>query len=674
MNLKFSSGKARLLFLGFAVWLIFGLFALRLVTLQIVDGASYLAQQQQGSSRTQVIRAARGEILDRNGQPFTYNEVAYNIVFDQTLAPKGMDNETILRLINILRQSNESWIDSLPLTPQPPFTFTDNEAEVARIKGKDYLNLNTYASASETFHWVKERYGLSIYSELDARAIAGVRYEMEKKGYSLSVRYTFAENVSLETAVLIRQLRQSLPGVDIVEIARRRYMDGDLAPHIIGRVGAIFPDELESYLSMEKGYTREDQVGKEGIERAFEDRLRGTDGIRRIDLDATNRIIGIEEERAAIPGYSIITTLDKTLQRVSAEALQNQIDNLNQTALPGEGKEANAGAVAVIDIKTGEVLACVTYPSYNLETYSADYAENASNPLYPFLNRTLSGIYAPGSTFKPVVAVAGLNEGLITPHSHVLCQRIYTFFPSYQPGCLGFHGNYTVVEALRASCNIFFYDTGRQLGIDKTNQYARALGLGSPTGIELSEATGSQTNPNSINPGDALQTAIGQLDNGYSPLQLANYTATLARNGQRLKLTLIRSISSYYDWTDTTEKHQVEVISQINASAGVFETVREGMVAATHSPYGTAYSYLGDYPITVASKTGTPQTRDFPNSTFICYAPAEDPQIAIAVVIERGWHGYTGAPVARAILDAYFFPNQDSESSEESEPSPAPIP
>ena len=363
--------------------------------------------------------------------------------------------------------------------------------------------------------------------------------------------------------------------------------------------------------------------------------------------------------------HSRLLTLDKEIQRTAAEALEAEIRLLNETAPAGEGREANAGAVVAIDIKSSELLAAVTYPSYNLETYSADYASNAADPLYPFLNRAFSGIYAPGSCFKPVTGIAGLAEGVITPETRVNCQHIYTFYaPGYQPTCLGWHGLFTVTDALRHSCNIFFYDTGRQLGIAKLNEYARALGLGSPTGIELSEASGTQCNPDTPFPGDALQAAIGQLDNGYTPLQLANYCATIARRGVRTRLKLVKSVSSYYDWTDVMEAPESEVLSDLGLPKSLYDPIFEGMIQATHDPRGTAYSRLGNYPLTVASKTGTPQTREFPNSTFICFAPAEDPQIAIAVVIEKGWHGYTGAPVARKVLDAYFFPGQGKETED----------
>lgn len=656
-----ENGLWRLLALGGVTAAVLFVFTLRLAQLQIADGADYLEKQQRGDTKVQTLKAARGEILDRNGSPFAYNEAAYDIVFDKALMPKDRDNETILALIGLLEETGETWYDNLPLTLAADGSIAfapDSEQAVSRLK--TLVEINDYASAEDVFYWLCERYGLTDYGKSDALHIAAVRYEMERTGYSLESRYVFAHEISLETATRVRQLRSSLPGVDIEETARRVYVDGELAPHLVGRTGPIISDEMDSYLA--KGYSLNDTVGREGIERAFEDTLRGTDGERLIQRDASYQVTGVTESNPAVPGNSVVLTIDKDLQRTALEALQKEIAYLNETAPAGKGKEADAGAVVAIDIKNSEVLAAVTWPSYDLSTYVQDYAENSANPLNPFWNRAFSGVYAPGSTFKPTVAVAGLSEKVITPESRVRCSGIYTFFKDYQPTCLSSHGLITVVDALRASCNIFFYDTGRQLGIETINRYAQALGLGVPAGIELSEASGTQCDPDTENPGDVLQAAIGQLDNGYTPLQLANYTATIARRGVRRKVTLVKSISSYYDYTDVIEQSETPVLSELDVPDEVWDTVFEGMIAATHATNGTSYRYLGDYPITVASKTGTPQTKEFPNSTYICFAPAEDPQIAIAVVIEKGWHGYTGAPVARAVLDAYFFPETEEET------------
>jgi len=664
-----KKSRLRLFMLGAVVWLIFTLFVFRLIQVQIVDGESYLEKQQAGSSKIQVIKAARGEIVDRKGRPFSRNNASYDLIFDRALAPGGSENKNIYTLIKILRYTGEKWIDNLPLEIKAgKAVFSGDEDDIAKLR--KHLDTNIYTSAEDVFYWLKDRYGLEEYSAADARDIAAVRYEMEREGYSMAVRYTFARDISLDTAVFIRQMSDEVLGVEVAETAKRVYIDGDLAPHIVGRVGAIFADEMDSYLSQGRGYTREDFVGKEGIEKAYESQLRGADGVRRIDLDANYRVMAIEEEQAAVPGNTVVLTIDKDIQRTARDALVKEIKYLNETAKAGEGKEANAGAVVAVDIKNSEILAAVTYPSYDLTSFSADYAENAADPLYPFLNRAFSGVYAPGSCFKPVVGTAGIAEGLMTRHNHVNCQQVYTHFATYQPTCLGFHGLMTVSDALRASCNIYFYDVGRQLGISRINEYARAMGLGVPTGIELSESKGTQCDPDTNQEGDVLQAAIGQLDNGYTPVQLANYCATIARRGVRKDLSLVKSVSSYYDWQQVIEQRRPVAETKLDVDPSVFDPIIDGMIEAAHAYNGTAFRYLGDYPLTVACKTGTPQTSEFPNSTFICFAPADDPQIAVAVVIEKGWHGYTGAPVAREVMDAFFFP--DREQTETADPAELP--
>jgi len=655
MNLQ-KSGLWRILALGLCIGLALIVYMFRLAQIQIADGASYLAAQQAGDVKVQTREAARGEIVDRNGSPFAYNEASYRIVFDKALMPAGRENETILTLIGILSESGEEWISNLPLqlneTGKVVFA-PDSDNAVTRLK--NFVGTNSYASASDILYWLRDRYSLEDYTDAEAVMASAVRYEMERTGYSIENRYIFAEDISLDTATLISQLQSSIPGAYIEETANRVYIDGDLAPHIIGRTGAIVADQVDEYLA--KGYSMNDRVGVEGIERAYEDILRGESGEILISRAADYSVTGVEESKPAVPGDTVMLTIDKNIQRVALNALRDEIAYLNEYAKEGEGKEADAGAAVVIDIKNSELLAAVTYPSYDLSTYSQDFAKNSADPLMPFWNRAFAGVYAPGSTFKPTVAIAGLAEDILTARTQVRCSKVYTYFEDYQPTCLGSHGLMTLADALRASCNIFFYDTGRNLGIQTINNYAQSLGLGVPTGIELYEAAGTQCDPDSPNPGDSLQAAIGQLDNGYTPLQLANYAATIARRGIRTDLSLVKAICSYYDYNEVIEENEPSVMANVLLEDKYWDAVFDGMIQATHAPNGTSYRYLGDYPITVASKTGTPQTQQFPNSTYICFAPAEDPQIAIAVVIEKGWHGYTGAPVARAILDAYFYPD-----------------
>ncbi len=657
--MKLSTERIRLLLVGGLFTVIALTYVFRLMDMQVVNGQSYQETLAQGSSRTQTIQAARGEIVDRYGRPLAYNQTGFDIVFDRALLPSGKENDIIIKSAGILTSLGEGWIDELPITNQAPYDYIQGlDSDVTRLK--KFLNIGDYATAADALYWLSERYSLQNCTAEELRLVSGVRYEMEQRGFSLSAQYTFSKGVSISAATYIKQMSFDLPGVDIQESATRQYQNGSLLPHILGTVGPIYMDEYANY--KEKGYLRNDLVGKDGIEKAFESELRGTAGRRRVYLDADGTVTDIKVEEAPVPGNTVSLTIDKGLQQVAAQALEAQIKNLQKTAPEGKGREADSGAVAVIDVKTGEVLALVSYPSYDLATYSKDYASLSADSRHPLFNRSLSGQYAPGSCFKPTVAIAGLTEGVITSSSVVNCTRVYTFYPTYQPTCLSYHGPLTVRDALRVSCNSFFYDTGRQLGIATMNKYARQLGLGEPTGIQLSEKTGQLNDPSTDRPGDVLQAAIGQLDNRFTPLQLASYTATIANRGKRMKVSIIRSVNSY-NFDKQVSEYTPEVANQMdNVPQSAFETVIQGMVAAS-KPGGTSAATFGTYPITVASKTGTPETTAFPNSTYICFAPAEDPQIAIAVVIEKGWHGYTGAPVAKAIFDSYFFHNSVSQTS-----------
>ncbi len=328
--MNFSKEKSRFIILQAVMWFIFFLFVLKLMNLQIVNGENYLNMQNKSSYRTQIIKAARGEIIDRNGEAFTKNVVSYDVVFDKALTPEDSLNQIILRLCRIMEKQGEKWNDSLPLAFDGSLKFTDDEDEIKRLKGKNFLDLNSYADAEEVNYWLTQRYKLEDFSQRERRIIAGVRYEMEKQNYSLSNRYLFSEDIKIETAVLIRQENFTLPGVDVVETAKRSYVDGDLAPHIIGRTGVMFAEEVEHYMAKGRGYTPTDIVGKDGIEKTFEDVLRGTNGERKIELSPSYEVKSISVEKEPVPGNTVVLTLDKHIQRAAVEALKGEIKFLNE--------------------------------------------------------------------------------------------------------------------------------------------------------------------------------------------------------------------------------------------------------------------------------------------------------------------------------------------------------
>lgn len=650
--MKLSSPFARIYMLGTLLIVIAGIYMFRLMQIQIVDGESYTSLLTRGYTVNQTLPAARGEILDRYGRPLAANRIGFDLSLSRAQLTRGNENEVIQQLISLLKSRNEKWIDTLPISAQAPYSYIE-DAQISPESLRSFLSLGDYASADDAMYWLVNRYELGGYSETEMREIAGVRFEMERQGFNMSIPYTLATDISIETVGLVKQLSLDLPGVQVEETAHRFYQNGAVAPHVVGRVGPLFQSEYEQL--KEKGYLLSDLVGKDGIEQAFEEELRGANGVRSIFLTPNGKVDRIEDVQPPVAGNTVVLTLDMQMQQKAYDALVKQIEYLNATAPAGKGKEANAGAVAVIHIPTGEVLSLVNYPSYDLTTFAEEYSnlvsDDSGNPLF---NRALTGLYAPGSCFKPVVGLAGLNEGVITPTSTVYCTGVYTLpsDPDHIFTCLSAHGTTTLRTAIRDSCNIFFYDTGRKLGINTINKYAQELGLGIPTGIELAETKGTQSVDNPNRPGDTLQTSIGQMGNAYSPLQLANYTATIALRGKRMELSIIKRISSY-NFDKTLYEHVPSVASVSSIEDKHFDTLKEGMVDV--SRIGTAAATFAAYPVTVASKTGTPETTGLVNSVFIAYAPADDPQIAIAVIIEKGWHGYTGAPVARDIFDYYFY-------------------
>lgn len=675
--------------LGVVVGAIFFIFFYQLVMIQIAQGEYYKDKATAGAVTKQMVPAVRGEIVDRYGRPFTTNRVGYNVILDRTYLPYGKENDVLLSLMEIMERLGQSWIDNLPISETAPFVFKEGmETQVARLKKA--LEISEYATAEDCMSWLagEEYYRIGIYDPatkkrvenydpVTTRKLAGVRYEMAQSAFSLENTYTFASDVGAVARDTILERTYMLPGVDVIETPVREYVEGTLAPHVLGITGPIYKEEMDSLKASGQwataenpsGYRGNEFIGKSGIEYSFESILRGKSGERLISLDNKGNVEGVEETVPPTPGSTVVLTLDKDLQRATQNALETVIKgyNASPTLRHDQGKDSNAGAAVALDPKTGEVLAIATYPGYDINTYLKDFSELSKMKPEPLLNRATMGIYRPGSTYKPTVATAGLAEGVVGMHETINCTFIYTRFADYQPRCMHFDGPITAEQALQRSCNIFFYETGWRLGIDKQNEYSAHFGLGSKTGIEIQEATGRRSSPatreaanDNWGNGYVIQSAIGQLDHGFTPVQLAAYVGTLANNGSRMNTHLVKSVKSY-DFKDTINETEVKEIDHVPGSQEVFDTVRRGMVAATGAGGTSGWLWTG-FPLTVASKTGTPEASgDVLDSTYICYIPAEDPQIAIAVVIENGGQGYTGAPVARLIAEEFFFGGAQSE-------------
>ena len=645
------------------VLLIASVFLIRLMTMQIVEGESYRSYLTEGYSVTKTVEASRGDIVDRYGRFFATNRVRYDITFDKNNIVKNSENSVILELAAILEENGEEWIDNLPLTKEAPFEYEGTQTAQARLR--KHLGLADFASASDVVFRLKEKYGLEEMSDEDFRKVAGVRYEMDRVGYNYVTPYTFAKDVSETTINIISEHSYYFQGIEITESYEREYPNGDVAPHVIGITGIIYEEE---YAELDKSvYGMNDIIGKSGLESAYESVLKGKDGKVKITYDANGEIISEEVIEEAVPGATVVSTIDMDLQRVTYSALEKQIHNLRNTAQPGMGKESEGGVAVVIKVGTGEILAAANYPSYDLSTYYEDYAELLATDYTPLFNRAAEGTYAPGSTFKPVVATAALQLGNIKAATTVNCEHVYTYFTDYQPTCLGHHGRINVRHALGYSCNIFFYEIGRIMGIDNIRQYAYYYGLGEPTGIEIKERIGQVSNPDwaldkGINwyHGDVLQASIGQGYSLFSPIQMANYVATIANRGVRVNAHFVKSINSH-DFSEVLYETPIEVLSDMQMTDYTYETVLSGMLQSSQDSSGFVWN---NFDIKVASKTGTPQTTTKTvNSTFICFAPADDPEIAIAVIIEKGWQGYTAAPVARDIIE-YYFGNKSGNTTE----------
>ena len=661
--MKLSSLRFRRWFLGLLCIAVTGVFVARLMEIQIINAHEYRMSLEALDIRDQTIRAVRGEIVDRNMNPITVNRMGYDVILDWAWLPRGdaAQNEVILNLIELCEHLDVEWTDNLPISQSRPY-YTLPESGPAMERLRSFLNLQPYATAQDTMLQLVREFSLEEFPPHRQRQIAGVRYEMRQRDFSVAVpSYIFASDVQREAAMRIREQRHLLPGVDIMESAVRHHVDGTMAPHIIGHIGPIYREELEELLALGLGYAMDDIIGKAGVEQAFESVLRGTNGRREIHQERGRGVIATLESEMPVPGNTVVLTIDTEMQLLLQQALADQIYHLQNTARPGEGQEANAGAAAVVNVRTGEILALATYPSYDLATYRQDFAYlSAQTTLTPLVNRALHGEYAPGSVFKPVVYLAGVQAGIVAPYTTFPCRR---HFPvgTHVFTCLGYHGHISLNRAMAVSCNIYFYEIGRRVGIDAIDHVAYMLGLGVPTGIELPERPGRRSNPQTKLEimdeqwfeGDLIQSSIGQLLHGFTPLQLANYTATIANRGRRMELTIVHEIRDY-SMRNVVQPFQPRVASEItDIPPEAFEALVDSMVAASR-PGGTAAMVFGWYPIDVASKTGTPETAGYPNSAFIAFAPAQEPEIAIAIIIERGWHGFTSAPVARAVFDHHF--------------------
>ena len=664
----------RMILLIAVAGVIMGLYVMRLIFLQLVNGDDFKAKATNTTDYNFTVTAARGDIVDSAGRRIATTTTSYNVVLNKLLMG-DRDLDTMLQqIVELLRANGESWNDTLLIGQADAagnYAFTDDDTSTSDQKQladmKETLGLQQYATANDVMEMLVEKNDLQDFSPEWQRVLAGIHYEMDRQAFSNVNNFVMAENVSAATVATIKEHSLQLPGVEIVETSARSYDQSDIIPAVLGRVGKITAEKWKvtdsngqvTYPLREKGYNMNDVLGISGLESVYEDELRGKDGVETITRNSDGVIVDTKLTTVPEPGHTVQLTIDSNFQRAVDKALADNIDMINRVYNTGTMKAA-AGAVVVLDVKDGSVLAASNYPSYDQNLYAANYSEYSSDPSLPLFNRALQGLYTPGSTFKPAVAVAALDSGLINQYSTVYCNGVYNYFKDYHPRCTrhGHSGNIDVVTAIKWSCNIFFYDVGRRLTSDVYDAYAYKLGLGQRTGVEVSEAVGRLTTKSDSNYTASLdvQAAIGQGNTVVSPIQLATYAATLANNGTRYRTHFVKAILDTNTGGVLSET-KPEVMDVIEGTGNTFELVRQGMKQVPSTISGK----ISSYPVPIACKTGTPQRSEtyapgkhYLNAMMVAYLPADDPQIAIGISIEYGGYGARTGDLVVDIANAYF--------------------
>ena len=625
-----------------------GIFGVRLYDVQVTQ-ASQVDHTPSGSHtyRTRVT-AARGEILDRNGKVLIGNRASYNLTLIYAIVFSAENpNENLRKLTNLCNELGLEMTDHFPVAMEKPYTYTTDEySSTWNSYFKTFLDERGWdsdISAPQLIRRLKDTYHLPAdWTEEEARRVISIRYELDLRRWTSLPTYVLLNDVDSVSLAAITEL--NIPGVNVETSTVRQY-NTTYAAHILGR------------------------IGKEGLEKAFEDDLHGTDGLRVTTISADGTVL--EEYYKTMPqaGKNIELTIDIDLQKVSEDALKAHILSLRE-----DDGDAEGGAVVVQQVKTGQILACASYPTFDPATYSQKYNELLETDFAPLYNRALQAAYPPGSTYKMVTTIASIDSGTIGRWVEIEDKGIYRRFEDvgYTPRCMLYttagatHGYVNAMEALAVSCNYYFYEVGYQTGITKIDEVAKALGLGEATGVELDESVGRRANAETKKllyskgydgwyDADTVAAAIGQSENRFTPMQLACYTSALANHGTRYKATFLQRVLSS-DYSELLYESTPVVASQLNISDEAYAAYTEGMRLSVTWANGTSHYYLGDYDVAVCAKTGTAEHggNGSDNAAYVLYAPADDPQIAIAVYVEKGTPGSRLAKVARAILDAYF--------------------
>lgn len=677
---KQPNTKLRLNTLTFIIYIIGIILLLQLFSLQIINGATYRETSNVKLSRESLLYASRGNITDNSGEILATVDISYNVELYKTKLESEELNSSILNTIKVLEKNGDIYTDTFPIKINP-FEYTISGQKLSNWK-KTY-KLDEETTAEEAFNYFKKKYKISQEDVEDIRKIIAIRYRISTEGYSQTRSITISENICKESVSEFSEKNDLFGGISIAVKAIRTYPNGKLASHILGYIGKINGDEYT--LKKEEGYLINDYIGKTGIEKLFEKYLKGTNGTKQIDMDVDGTITDEYTEEEAIQGSTLVLTIDAKLQEVTEKALQDTINNIRDGAY-GKNRQypATAGAIVVMNVKNGEVLAMASNPDFEPELFVNGISQDKYNEyreVNALYNRAISGAYAPGSTFKLLTAITALQEGKVGINEKINDSGPYPL--GHHPACWLYnqqrsvHGYLNVTNAIKYSCNYFFYESGYRAGIEQIDRYARYFGLGIKTGIELpSESAGILASPEitrNKNNGEVwtvgytLNASIGQGDNSFTPIQMAKYISTLVNGGKKINPTLIKSIKltnggevSKSEISEYTKEilGQVEEVENIEISQEYIDVILEGMRDVTSENGGTAYTIFKDLNITIGGKTGSAQTSNGTNACFVGFAPYDEPEIAIAVVIEKGGSGSLAAYAAKDIIAQYFGMNQ----------------
>lgn len=655
------------------VYIIGIILLVQLFNLQIVHGEEYLEKSSSRLTRETTILAARGNILDRNGNVIAGTVTKYSLNIYKSKINNDTLNNTILETVKVLEKNGDTYKDEFPVKVNPIEFSIDKEKQTEWLKSN---KLKEDLTAEEVIQKYKEKYEIKNDNIEEIRKIISIRYGIEKKGYSAMSPYTISKNISKQSVAIFEEQNLSFPGIDIESSPTRKYLRGSLASHTIGYIGAINEEEYKN----NEGYSMNDYIGKAGVEYVFEKYLRGENGSKQTDMSIDGTKTGEYVTKEAVQGDDVVLTIDANLQQVTENSLKTHLEEIRSGKL-GETRNVDSAAAVVLDVKTGEVLALASYPDFEPELFIDGISKEKWNEYNDekksaLINRCIQSAYAPGSIFKMVSAIAGLETGAVNATETIYDTGIYP--KGYNPRCWIYssygrgHGALNVSGAIKNSCNYYFYELITRMGIENLEKYATYFGLGQKTNIELpGEVSGTLAGKTLYEKlgetwyyGNSLSAVIGQAENNFTPLQIARYIAMLTNGGEEVDVKIVKDIIK----EDGTKEDKEEVkkytenklnLSKINnekldIKKENIDVVLEGMKSVTTETGGTAYGVFRNFDIEVGGKTGSAEAGGKVNAWFVGFAPYDNPEIAVVVLIENGSHGYYSAYVAKDIIEQHF--------------------